>query len=223
MDRREADFRQTVPAAISGLTVDRLVLRGRMPPGPVHGGDWFHCDGGAQFRIVRLGHRPVRMDASDGPAMAALLDAADRLLSAIEAALDLRLLPRTAGPAANPGPLVAIDGAEIASGEIDTSIELLLPDTMDKPASVAPLALALVGHVSVRLRISVDGPRLAPAEAAGLQPGDLLLLAAGPLMARIDAGVGPAVSGRLYPAERLFRAEPSDPPTATEPDRHGPA
>lgn len=209
----EAHLRETIPAAISGWSVGGLVLRGSMPPGPPGAGDWFRCEGGVFLRILRLGGRPVRMDAADGPGMAALLDAADPLLSVIEGALGLRLVPDAMAAAG--GIVVAVD-AVAAGGAVVSSIELALaPETRVEPR-LAPAAACLVAHVPVRTRLTVDGPRLPPATAATLRPGDLLLLGPGPLAARLCAGSGPGLPGTLDPARRQFRPDPP-----VRPDHNG--
>jgi hypothetical protein len=201
----EAHLRASIPAAISGWTAGDRVLRGSMPPGPPGAGDWFRCAAGVFLRIPRLGGRPVRMDAADGPGMAALLDAADPLLSAIEAALGLGLVPDAMGAAG--GVVVAVE-AVAPDGTVDSRIELALPPETRVEPRPAPAAALLVGHIPVPARIVVDGPRLAPAEAATIRPGDLLLLGPGVPAARLHAGSGPGLPGTLDPARRQFRPDP---------------
>ena len=80
----EAHMRQSLLGALCGLSVDDQLLRAQLLP---RGADaaWFRCADAIAFRPLRLGGCALSMDASDGPAMAALLDAADDLLSAVEA------------------------------------------------------------------------------------------------------------------------------------------
>lgn len=198
----EAHMRQALPMALCGRAVDGATLTAAFPADPVGAGDWFLCDEAVAFRILRLDGQAVRMDASDGPAMADLLDRADPLLSEIESALGLALAPSAMGPR----PDTAIQIARIEAGTI-TQIDLALsPDTPLLPTA-APVAPMLVGHIPLPVRLMLDGPRLAPADAAALAPGDLLLIGAAPLSASLVQPGAPPIRGRITPTDRQFRSD----------------
>lgn len=197
----EAHMRQALPMALCGRAVDGATLTAAFPADPVGAGDWFLCDEAVAFSILRLDGEAVRMDASDGPAMADLLDRADPLLSEIESALGLALAPSAMGPRPDTATLVA--RIETDMTQIDLAIS---PDAAFLPTA-APLAPTLVGHISLPVRLVLDGPRLAPADAAVLAPGDLLLIGAAPLSASLVRPGAPPIRGRITPTDRQFRSD----------------
>lgn len=197
----EAHMRQALPMALCGRIVDGATLTAAFPADPVGAGEWFLCDEAVAFRILRLDGQAVRMDASDGPAMADLLDRADPLLSEIESALGLALAPSAMGPRPDTATLVA--RIETDMTQIDLAIS---PDAAFLPTA-APLAPTLVGHISLPVRLVLDGPRLAPADAAALAPGDLLLIGAAPLSASLVRPGAPPIRGRITPTDRQFRSD----------------
>ncbi|MEC3912571.1 hypothetical protein U5A82_19460 [Sphingobium sp. CR2-8] len=198
----EAHLRQALPMALCGRVVDGATLIAAFPADPAGGGDWFHCDEAFAFRILRLDGRAVHMDATDGPAMADLLDRADPLLSAIESALGLTLVPSAMGARADPATLVArIDAGATARIEL-----ALAPNTPFLPTA-APLAPTLVSHIPLPVRMILDGPRLSPTDAAALAPGDLLLIGAAPLSASLIRPGAPPMRGRISPQDRQFRSD----------------
>jgi hypothetical protein len=219
MPVEEAHLRQSVLTALCGRRVDGLLLRGRIARSvnkPVsaaartEGGNedaWFGCTHDVAFRVIRLNAHPVRMDAADGPAMAALLDAADPLLAEIEAALGLTLEPAVMAHAPATASLVTrIDLVDDKT--VVAQIDLALSHATPILATPAPFAPALLGHVPVPIRILMDGPRLSPADAASLAPGDLLLLGGGLLNASLDLPGATAIHGRVAPDDRQFRPAP---------------
>ena len=200
LDAEEAHLRQSLLGALCGLSVDDQLLRAQLLP---RGADaaWFRCADAIAFRPLRLGGCALSMDASDGPAMAALLDAADDLLSAIEAALGVTLDPIDIGPCPDAA------GLTVQIDSLDQKILLLLSVPLDAAilAQPAPLAPSLLGHIAVPVGIAVAGPRLSPADAATLAPGDLLLIGPAPIAATLRPPHGDAVPGRLDPVARCFR------------------
>ncbi|MCI4592622.1 hypothetical protein MOK15_21430 [Sphingobium sp. BYY-5] len=201
----EAHQRQSLLGALCGVQMGEGVLRASIPPCSTDGeAAWLHCAEDLAFRIVRLDDRPIRIDPAEGPAIATLLDAADLLLSAIEAALGLELEPTDIGPRPDRATLVA----RVETGEGEARIDLALPPDAALLPTPAPFAPLLLGHIPVPLRIILEGPRLSPVDAATLAPGDLLLL--GPAMpeARFRLADGTMVQGRIAPTERLFRPIP---------------
>ena len=197
----EAHLRQALPMALCGRQVDDATITASFPADPFQPGDWFLCGHGLAFRILRLDGQAVRMDAGDGPAMADLLDRADLLLSEIEAALGIVLDP----PAMGPRPDGAAITARIEAGA--ARIDLALSPDIPILPTPAPLAPALIGHISVPARLLLDGPRLPPADAAALAPGDLLLIGAGPLPASLAVPGSAPMPGRIIPQDRLFRPD----------------
>ena len=141
LDAEEAHLRQSLLGALCGLSVDDQLLRAQLLP---RGADaaWFRCADAIAFRPLRLGGCALSMDASDGPAMAALLDAADDLLSAIEAALGVTLDPIDIGPCPDAA------GLTVQIDSLDQKILLLLSVPLDAAilAQPAPLAPSLLGR-----------------------------------------------------------------------------
>ena len=191
MGVEEAHLRQSLLGALCGLSVDDRVLRAQLLPRGDDATAWFRCADAIAFRLLRL----------DGPAMAALLDAADDLLSAVEAALGLTLDPFDIGPCPDTA------GLTVRIGSLDQQIVLLLSVPFDAAilAQPAPLAPSLLGHIALPVAIAVAGPRLSPADAATLSPGDLLLIGPAPIAATLCPPHGDAIPGRLDPVARCFR------------------
>ncbi len=197
----EAHLRQSLLGALCGLSVDDQLLRAQLLPRGADAAAWFRCADAIAFRPLRLGGPALSMNASDGPAMAALLDAADDLLSAIEAALGVTLDPIDIGPCPDAA------GLTVRIESLDQKILLLLSVPLDAAilAQPAPLAPSLLGHIALPVGIAVAGPRLSPADAATLAPGDLLLIGPAPIAATLRPPHGDAIPGRLDPAARCFR------------------
>jgi hypothetical protein len=209
MDAEEAHLRQSLLGALCGVRVGAHPLRAHFPLAidsvraePVDQlSPWFLCADDIAFRIVRLADRPVRLDPADGPAMALLLDAADSLLAALEDVLGLTLEPGDIGP--RPGRALLIARIEGEGGE--ALIDLALPRDAALLPTPAPFAPAMLGHIPVGIRLTINGPRLPPADAAALARGDMLLLGPAPLAATLHLPAGSRIDGRLGPAERLFQ------------------
>lgn len=204
----EAHLRHAVLAALNGRRTGGLLLRATIAVRPGKNEEsWFRCAEDLAFRLRHVDGLPVRTDATDGPAMASLLDAANPLLCEIEAALGLTLDPADIGqrpPVATLTARITLhdDAALVAAMDLALS-----PDSSILPVP-APFAPALLGHIPVPARILIDGPRLPPTDAAALAPGDLLLIGTSPLMASVSLPGVPVVPGRILPAERLFRPIP---------------
>ncbi|WP_311267669.1 hypothetical protein [Sphingobium sp. WCS2017Hpa-17] len=226
----EAHLRHALLAALNGRRVGGALLRAHIPntvrPEPVEGlpssldlqsntpthsvptnTDWFRCAEDLAFRLHRLDGHPVRTDATDGSAMAMLLDAANPLLCEIEAALGLTLDPTDIGQRPLAATLIAHISLHDGPSPVAAMDLALSPDTPILPVP-APFAPALLGHIPLPARLLIDGPRLSPTDAAALAPGDLLLLGIAPLMAGVSLPGAPVVPGRILPAERLFRPIP---------------
>ena len=198
----EAHLRQSLLGALCGVRVGEHLLRATVVDmAAPDDAPWFLCAEDIGFRILHLNHRPIRMDAAEGPAMAMLLDGADTLLSAVEAALGLTLEPADIGPRPQAATIVA--RIETMAGDARTDLALSA-DAALLPTS-APFGPALLGDVPVPLRLSIAGPRLSPTDAATLAPGDMLLLGSGAFAATLQSAAGGGIDGRIDPAARLFQ------------------
>lgn len=223
MTTEEAHLRQSVLTALSGRRVGGLLLRARILRSAgtldeqdgaatraagteaVAGDLWFRCAEEIAFRVLCLTNQSVHMDAADGPAMAALLDAADPLLVEIEAALGLVLEPADIGPVAQALVIARIDCLD--GEQVAATIDLALSPAIALLPAPAPFAPALLETIPVPARVVVDGPRLAPADAASLAPGDLLLIGAAPFGARLTVAGAAPTPGSIMPADRQFRPD----------------
>lgn len=206
----EAHLRQLIPAALNGLRLpDGAVVRATMGA-EAHAlwlSRWFRCADGMAFAIERLDGRPVHADARDGVAAALLIEQAEPLLAAVEQALGIALEPHDLSALeAHPPRLVVAVTAEADGVERDRVLIALPHDAPVLPVT-APHDPALTAHVPVPVVLHLAGPRLSPAAAASLLPGDLLLLGAGPLEAQLHAA-GATVRGRLDPVARCFVPDP---------------
>jgi flagellar motor switch/type III secretory pathway protein FliN len=135
-------------------------------------------------------------------AMEPLLDLVERQFGAlVEAADVVRALP----PALVPVRLVARDMSGLAVHELWVASDAAPPGRCLLPAEptttrwIASAAFVDLGWV-------LPGPSLSLADAAGLRPGDLLLLGAGPPEGALVAG-GRRVRARLAAADRLIIVE----------------
>lgn len=185
LEPAEAELRRQLLAALSGRQWRHGPLRADIPPSPPHCAPWFHCRNGGAFHLASLsGAVPLirrRDDSFDGADAAAALDAAEPLLADVEAALGIDLDPAslTAEPRRS-GLTVQLHGGP------DRMLLALPPAVPLVPAPPSWCAV-LVGGIPVAVRIGFKGPRLAPHDAAGLACGDLLLLAALPFDAALEA------------------------------------
>lgn len=210
----EAYLRQAIPAALNGRNAGDRVLRAGLLDAPPDDVRWFRCAGAVAFAILRLDGLAVIADPEDGPASARLLERAEPMLAAIEQGLSITLEPFDLGPFGDNAPVLVSDIETLAhetaadAAPLDRLLLAIAPDTPILP-SAAPCAPALTGHVPVKVQLRLAGPRLSPADAAMLAPGDLLLLGNGRLAASLRIAGGPEIAGTLTPAERCFA-----------PDRH---
>ncbi|WP_066722159.1 FliM/FliN family flagellar motor switch protein [Sphingomonas pituitosa] len=149
----------------AGFAVDILAA----PPR----GSWFACADGVQFRPGDAALHPERVAEA-----AAVLDAAEPLLLALEQALGLHLEPD------------AIDGASeapvlhLALSRDDRTAALLLPCAHPHAGNWIAEAEGLTppaARLPVVVRLLLQGPRLGIAEASDLAPGDLVLMGARPI------------------------------------------
>lgn len=202
----EAYLRQAVAEALNGCEVGDDVMRAAFVDAGSGDIAWFDCGGGLAFALLRLDGADVSADPEDGAAAALLLERAEAMLAAIEAALSITLEPRDLAVRGDaPRSLVVRVDVEAAGH----ALLLLMPHDIAILPSPAPAAAALVSHVPVPFRIRFAGPRLSPGDAASIGPGDLLLIGSGPFDAVIEAGSMAPVPGQFDPAARRFRRIPN--------------
>jgi hypothetical protein len=198
IDPAEAELRRVAIAALTGVRVEGVPLTARISAQSDRRGGWLGFANGAALALDRLEGAPVRFDPADGVGAAALIERAEPLIAAIEAALSLTLDPRELATDAD-GLILTVEHGGQARLRLSLPRDLAL---LPGPADFAPELLA---HVALPATIRVEGPRLAPHDAASLVPGDLLLIGSGPLHARLTLG-DRSVAGVIEPDARMFRA-----------------
>jgi hypothetical protein len=197
IDPAEAELRRVALAALNGVRVDGLVLYARIDAEPERRGDWLRFHNGAALAVDRLDGVPLRLDAGDGVGAAAAIERAEPLVAAIEAALGLTLDPDTLVAEPGQGVIVTIDHGGASR------LRLSLPTTLALLPARPDFAPELIAALSLPAMLSVEGPKLAPHDAASLAPGDLLLLGGASLPARLTVA-GQTCSGRFDAARSAF-------------------
>jgi hypothetical protein len=200
IDPAEAELRRVVVAALTGLDVGGAPTAASVPAAQTQAGDWLRFGCGIALAIDRLDGAPVRLDSGDALSAAALVERAEPLIGAIEAALGVALDPVDLAEAPPAGIVVEIDHGTAARLRLAIPTELAL---LPRPAAFAP---TLIAAAALAARVVIPGPRVAPHAAAGLTAGDLVLLGPGPLPARFEAG-GIAHVASLDPAARTLRIQ----------------
>ncbi|MCW4460985.1 hypothetical protein OK349_04645 [Sphingomonas sp. BT-65] len=201
MDAREADLRRIVLRALTGRRVGGAVLAAHVASQPDLRGGWLRFESDAALALDRLDDLACRFEAQDGLAAAALIEHAEPLLRTIEMALGIDLEPddiADAPPA--DAPIFTLAAAGLTA-------RLALPLSLTILPAPADFAPELAAKAAVAAKITIAGPRLAPHEAAGLAPGDCLLLGGAPLRASLAAGTI-RVAGSFDPRARQFRSHP---------------
>lgn len=196
IDPVEAEMRRVVVAALSGVRIGAAVLAARIERAPDRRGGWLNFENGSAIAIDRLDGSPLRLDGD--PILAATqVERAEPLIAAIEAALGLSLTPDALSDAPPEGLIVTVEQGTVARLRLALPVDLpLLPARPD-------FAAGLVGGVMLPMTLSVEGPRIAPHDAASLEPGDLLLVGGAPLPARL-AIAGRSIAGRYDAATQRF-------------------
>lgn len=197
IDPDEAEMRRVVVAALSGMRVGDRALAARIARVPDRRGGWLRFGSGAALAIDRLDDAPLRIEPADAIGAAALVERAEPLIAAIEAALGLSLDPEALTELPPEGPVVTIDHGAVSR------LRLVLPAGLPLLPLRPGLAPELVGHVALPLTLVIEGPRLAPHDAAALAAGDLMLVGGASLPARL-AVAGRSIAGRLDPSTGRF-------------------
>lgn len=196
IDPDEAEMRRVVVAALSGVHVGDAALAARIERVPDRRGGWLRFANGAALAIDRLDGAPLRLD-DDAITAAAQIERAEPLIAAIEAALGLSLVPEALATDPPEGLIVTIEQSAAMR------LRLVLPVGLPLLPARPEFAAEIVGGVSLPTTLSIDGPRIAPHDAASLEPGDLLLVGGAMLPARL-AVAGRSIAGRYDPATHRF-------------------
>ncbi|WP_294260570.1 hypothetical protein [uncultured Sphingomonas sp.] len=196
VDPDEAEMRRVVVAALSGVRAGDAVLAARIERVPDRRGGWLRFANGAALAIDRLDGAPLRLD-DDAIVAATQIERAEPLIAAIEAALGVSLVPEALSAEPPEGLIVTIKQGAAAR------LRLALPVGLPLLPARPEFAPEIVGRVPLPITLAVDGPRIAPHEAAGLEPGDLLLVGGAMLPARL-AVAGRSITGRYDPATHRF-------------------
>jgi hypothetical protein len=203
MDPREADLRQTVPAALNGRLAGGHPLRADLPrTGPATLA-WFRCADDWAFAPERVAGEAVRLATDDGPAAAALLDTFEPALRQIELGLGVAIEPERVADA--PPPDALLFRVERLAPARDR-LWLAVPRAAALLPAAPEFAPMLLGGVSLPVTVTLSAPAVPPHDAAALSPGDLLLLGPGPLAATLAVAGTPARAGRFDPAAATFHS-----------------
>lgn len=175
---------------------------------------WFACAGSVRFRILRCGGRPVLLDPERTADAVALLDRAEPALERLEQALELMLEPGALEEERVTDAVIISFSDAGTKGLIAVSIEHPGRAGWEERArSLDPVAPTL----PVVVRLLVEGPRLPIAEAGGLEPGDLVLLAARPgATLDTDTDTGTALAGQCDLLSGRFTPHPQGGPMAAD-------
>lgn len=199
----EAQLRSDLLAALNGIEVDGARLIAALPISPPRL-CWFACGHDLAFAIERLAGEALHLQVTDGVRAAESLGQAEPVLRAIEWALDLELEPErlVAAPPDDRRLWLRVDVVDDTA--VRDRIYLAVPPGLRLVVAPAPLAPRLLDDVPLPARLTLGGPRLAPADAADLAAGDLLLLGEGPLAATLTFLDRAPVAGSFDPAARRF-------------------
>lgn len=196
IDPDEAEMRRVVVAALSGVRVGDAVLAARIERVPDRRGGWLRFANGAALAIDRLDGALLRLD-EDAITAATQIERAEPLIAAIEAALGVALVPDALSAEPPAGLIVTIEQGTAAR------LRLALPVGLSLLPARPSFAPEIAGAVALPMTLAVDGPRIAPHDAASLEPGDLLLVGGVTLPARL-AVAGRSIAGRYDPATHRF-------------------
>ncbi|MGF7146946.1 hypothetical protein FHS96_000555 [Sphingomonas zeicaulis] len=236
IDPRTAELRRAVIGALTGRRHADGVITAYVARSADRRGGWLRFDNGAALAVDRIGGAAARFEPEDGVAAVALVERIEPLLRTIEVALGIELepvdvvaiLPEPAtieSAAAEPAD-AALDDDLPAPAEIIPAEMLVVTIEVGEAAASTVLRLALspaiamlpappefapelVGGVAIRTSLFIEGPRLAPHDAAALAAGDCILIGKAPIAATLVAGGAIRVAGLLDPVERRFHCRPT--------------
>lgn len=220
IDPREAELRRAVIGALSGRRHGDAVISAQVRRAADRRGGWLRFENGAALAVDRFDGADARFEPGDGVGAVALLERLEPLVRIVEVSLGIDLepvdvvaaLPEVAtieAPADDAGeepaeivPLTMLV-ATIAIGS-GTALRLALPPGLAVLPAPPEFAPELVGHVAIRAGLFIEGPRLAPHDAAALAAGDCILIGNAPIVATLVAGGAIRIAGLLDPVERRF-------------------
>ena len=236
IDPRAAELRRAVIGALTGRRHADGVIAAHVAANPDRRGGWLRFDNGAALAVDRIGGGEARFEPEDGVAAVALVERIEPLLRTIEIALGIELEPvdvvallpepatieaAPAEPAGSddeddlPGPAEIVPAAMLVAtiavgtaGE-GTVLRLALPPAIALLPAPPEFAPELVGSVAIGAGLRIEGPRLAPHDAAALAAGDCILIGTAPIAATLVAGGAIRIAGLLDPVERRFHCRPT--------------
>ncbi|AHE54843.1 hypothetical protein [Sphingomonas sanxanigenens] len=236
IDPRAAELRRAVIGALTGRRHADGVIAAHVTAIPDRRGGWLRFDNGAALAVDRIGGADARFEPEDGVAAVALVERIEPLLRTIEIALGIdlepvdvvALLPEPATIEPAPAEVVAADAEDepaapadivpaemlvvtimVGSAAAATMLRIALPPALTLLPAQPEFAPELIGGVAIRTRLRIEGPRLAPHDAAALAVGDCILIGAAPIAATLVAGGAIDIAGLLDPVERRFHCRPT--------------
>ena len=203
IDPAEAEFRRSVVAAITGRRVGDAVLVARIARHRDDRGNWLACANGVAVAFDRIDGATARLTVTDGFDTAATLERFEPILRDIEAALGLDLDPIEVVPAP------PVDGmiVTISAGEQDRpvhALRLAIPPTLALLPEPPLFAPELLGRTAIIATVTIEGPRIAPHDAAEFTAGDCILLGSQPLTASLLVRGLTAIPGTFDPVGQRF-------------------
>lgn len=203
IDLAEAELRRGVVEAVTGRRVGSSLLIARVAERRDNRGDWLACINGVAIAFDRIDGNAARLSAADGFDTAAMLDRIEPVLRDIEAALGIDLDPTDVVAAPPVDALIFT----ISAGEPAQPVHALrfaIPSALALLPEPAPFAPELLGRVAVAVTVTIDGPRVAPHDAAELAAGDCILLGRRPLAASLSIRGLADIPGTFDPAAPCF-------------------
>jgi hypothetical protein len=203
IDPAEAELRRSVVEAVTGRRIGNTVLVARFARHRDDRGDWLACANGVAVAFDRIDGSAARLSATDGFDTAATLERFEPILRDIEAALGIDLDPM-AVVVDPPIDAVIVTVSADEQGRQLHALRLAIPPTLALLPEPPPFAPELLGHAAVAATVTIEGPRVAPHDAAELAAGDCILLGNQPLAASLSVGGPAAIPGTYDPAGQRF-------------------
>lgn len=210
ISREERTQREALLISLNGVHVEGVTLRAAVLPEVLPAVCWFRCAGGLHFAIERWSGEAVRFLPRDSAVAADWLERAESAVAVIEAALGLELEPVDLVIERSPGGCLVLAVEGLAAGAVVHRLFLAIPRERGVRANPAPFAPELLGKVAVEVDLVIEGPRLAPHEAADLARGDLILLGGGRLRAGLHVRSRAPVQGHFDAHSLCFQSLPDD-------------